>query len=61
VNDAEAKIRGVTETGPEIAALSFHACWLQHAAAEAAKRLPDEPRPFLNIVERIVDLSLRRD
>jgi thiamine kinase-like enzyme len=61
VNGAEAKIRGVTGTGPEIAALAFHVCWLQHAAAEAAKRLPDEPRPFLRIVERIVDLSLRWD
>jgi len=61
VNDAEGRIGVVTCTGPEIAALCFHACWLQHAAAEAAKRLPDEPRPFLNIVERIVDLSLRRD
>jgi hypothetical protein len=59
VGDAEAKIRGATGAGPEIAAFSFHACWLQHAAAEAAKRLPAEPRPFLRMVERIADRALR--
>jgi aminoglycoside phosphotransferase (APT) family kinase protein len=59
VGESEARIRSATETSCDVAALSFHGCWLQHAAAEAEKRAPGEPRPFLRIVERIADRSLR--
>ena len=59
VGDSEARILSATNTSSEVAALSFHGCWLQHAAAEAGKRAPGEPRPFLRIVERIADRCLR--
>ncbi|HET7425266.1 MAG TPA: phosphotransferase [Gemmatimonadales bacterium] len=35
--------------------LCVHACWLQHAADEQAKRAPGEPRPFLEIVRRLAE------
>ena len=59
VDDSEARLRSATGTSCDVAALSFHGCWLQHAAAEAEKRAPGEPRPFLRIVERIADRCLR--
>jgi hypothetical protein len=59
VGESEARLRSATETSCDVAALSFHGCWLQHAAAEAEKRAPGEPRPFLRIVERIADRCLR--
>lgn len=37
------------------ATLCIHACWLQHAADERVKRFPGEPRPFLDIVGRLVE------
>jgi hypothetical protein len=37
------------------ATLCVHACWLQHAADEQAKRAPGEPRPFLEIVRRLAE------
>ena len=59
VGDSEERLRRATNTSSQIADLSFHACWVEHAAAEAAKRAPGEPRPFLQIVERIADRQLR--
>ena len=35
--------------------LCVHACWLQHAADEQAKRAPGESRPFLAIVQRLAE------
>jgi hypothetical protein len=35
--------------------LCVHACWLQHAADEQAKRATGEPRPFLEIVRRLAE------
>jgi hypothetical protein len=35
--------------------LCVHACWLQHAADERAKRATGEPRPFLEIVRRLAE------
>jgi hypothetical protein len=37
----------------ELAVLSFHACWLHHAANERRKRTPGEAMPFLGFVKRI--------
>lgn len=59
IGDSEERIRRATNASSQVAALSFHGCWVQHAAAEAAKRAPGEPRPFLRIVERIADQCLR--
>jgi hypothetical protein len=41
---------GLSET---LAALCFHACWVQHAADEVAEGTAMEPGPFLRIVERL--------
>ena len=59
VCDSEARLCTATKTSPDVADLSFHGCWLQQAVAEAGKRAPGEPRPFLRIVERIADRCLR--
>jgi hypothetical protein len=37
----------------EFAALCFQACWLQHAADEAAGRTGTDPEPFLEIAEQL--------
>jgi len=38
---------------PEIAELSLHACWVQHAANERRRAGVESARPFLAIVERL--------
>jgi aminoglycoside phosphotransferase (APT) family kinase protein len=43
---------GLTEA---TASLCVHACWLQHALDERAKRTGGEPRPFLAIVRRLAE------
>ena len=43
---------GLTEA---TATLCIHACWLQHAADERAKREGDEARPFLSILQRLAE------
>ena len=35
--------------------LTFHACWLHHAANEARESRPTDPRPFLNIASVVSD------
>jgi hypothetical protein len=36
---------------PDVVELCFHACWLRHAANEAARG--DDPRPFAEILRRV--------
>ena len=37
----------------DVAELVRHACWLGHAGNEAARALPDAPRPFLSILAAV--------
>jgi hypothetical protein len=41
------------------ATLCAHACWLQHAADERAKRGPEDARPFLSIVRHLAERAAR--
>ena len=40
---------------PDGTLIGIHACWLQHAADERAKREGDEARPFLSILQRLAE------
>jgi hypothetical protein len=40
---------------PEIAELAFHACWIQHAAAEQRASLEPGHRPFLEVLRSVAD------
>jgi len=46
----ERRLRECLGVPPDVAALSFDACWIQHAANEVRRRGADAPRPFLGIV-----------
>jgi aminoglycoside phosphotransferase (APT) family kinase protein len=46
------RVAGLTEA---TMTLCVHACWLQHAADEQAKRASSESRPFLAIVRRLAE------
>jgi hypothetical protein len=37
--------------------LAFHACWIQHAAAEQRSGLDSMPRPFLEILRRVASAT----
>jgi hypothetical protein len=43
------------EASPELVELSFHACWLGHAANERREGDPLDPTPFRDIVQWLVD------
>jgi hypothetical protein len=49
-SSARLRLARTLRLSDDVTALSFHACWLHHAANEARARQPDEPRPFLEIV-----------
>jgi aminoglycoside phosphotransferase len=53
VADTTDRIRHALGLSPEFVTLCRHACWLQHAADEGAKRAQGEPRPFLAILTRL--------
>jgi hypothetical protein len=42
---------------PTIVELAFHACWLQHAAAEQRAGPESGPRPFLEILRRVAETT----
>jgi hypothetical protein len=48
------QLQRVCGLSDDIALLSLHACWLHHAVDEGRKRAPSEPRPFLDIVNCLV-------
>jgi glycosyltransferase involved in cell wall biosynthesis len=43
------------DASPELVELSFHACWLGHAANERRTAGPFDPTPFRDIVQWLVD------
>lgn len=45
------RLRRAVHTPDEIVGLSFHACWLHHAANEYRSTGPSDPRPFLQLVQ----------
>lgn len=54
VRQLEQHLRLAVAIPAACADLYFHACWLQHAANEHGKKQPDEPRPFLQILQWLV-------
>jgi hypothetical protein len=55
----ERRLQNAVEASEEIAQLSLHACWLQHAANERHAAAPGEARPFLEIVRMLAARSTR--
>jgi hypothetical protein len=53
VAEASERIREALDLSPAVVTLCLHACWLQHAAEEQAKRGPGEARPFLAILAQM--------
>jgi Phosphotransferase enzyme family len=51
VRDAQASLASSVDVAPEIVELSFHACWLGHAANELGKVGASDPAPFREIVQ----------
>jgi hypothetical protein len=51
VGDAQRALSGSIDVAPELVQLSFHACWLGHAANELAKIGASGPAPFREIVQ----------
>jgi len=51
VADLQARLVSTLGLEPDVVELSFHVCWLRHAANEAARN--DATRPFGEIVRRI--------
>jgi len=59
VRALERRLQNAVEASEEIAQLSLHACWLQHAANEHRATPPGEARPFLEIVRMMASWSTR--
>jgi hypothetical protein len=45
---------------PAVAELAFHACWIQHAAAEQRAGLESRQRPFLEILRSVAETTTSR-
>jgi hypothetical protein len=50
---SSALLEAVPES-PALPRLAFHATWLHHASNELDATMPSEPRPFLEVVRRVV-------
>lgn len=53
VASGQRRLAGATETSGELTRLSFHACWLHHAANEQRARAQSPHRPFLAVLEQL--------